>query len=39
MYISEKKNNSGSISIQIVSKVRGKYKLVKTVAAPLSSTK
>ncbi|NLL28594.1 MAG: hypothetical protein GX259_07345 [Bacteroidales bacterium] len=31
MYIREKKNNSGSVSIQIVSKVRGKYKLVKTV--------
>ncbi|MGI6046914.1 MAG: IS1634 family transposase, partial [Petrimonas sp.] len=31
MFIREKKNRSGSVSIQIISKVRGKYKLVKTV--------
>jgi transposase len=31
MFIREKKNRSGSVSIQIISKVRGRYKLVKTV--------
>jgi len=31
MFIREKKNSSGSVSIQIISKFRGKYKLVKTV--------
>lgn len=31
MFIREKKNRSGSISIQIISKIRGKYKVVKTI--------
>lgn len=31
MFIREKKNRSGSVSIQIISKVRGKYKVVKTI--------
>ena len=31
MFIREKKNRSGTISIQIINKARGRYKLVKTV--------
>ncbi|NLB25088.1 MAG: IS1634 family transposase [Bacteroidales bacterium] len=31
MFIREKKNSSGSVSIQIISKARGRYKVVKTV--------
>ena len=31
MYVREVKNRSGSVSIQIISKSRGKYKVVKTV--------
>jgi transposase len=31
MYIRKKANSSGSISVQIISKVRGKYKVVKTI--------
>jgi len=31
MYIRPLKNRSGSISIQVISKARGKYKVVKTV--------
>lgn len=33
MYIRELKNRSGSISIQIISKANGKYKVVKTVGS------
>jgi transposase len=33
MYIRELKNRSGSISIQIISKVNGKYKVVKTIGS------
>ena len=36
MYIREKKNNSGSTSIQIISKVRGCYKVVKTVGSAIT---
>ena len=31
MFIRQKKNKSGSVSIQIVSKVHGAYKVVKTI--------
>ena len=31
MFLRKKKNKSGSISIQIISKSRGKYKLIKTI--------
>jgi len=31
MYVRTKPNKSGSTSVQIISKVRGKYKVVKTV--------
>lgn len=31
MFVREKKNSSGSVSIQIISKARGRYKVVKTV--------
>jgi len=31
MYVREKPNKSGSISIQIINKERGRYKVVKTV--------
>ncbi len=33
MFLRKKKNNSGSVSIQIISKSRGKYKVVKTVGS------
>ncbi len=33
MFLRKKKNNSGSISIQIISKSRGKYKVVKTIGS------
>jgi transposase len=33
MFIREKKNKSGSISIQIISKISGKYKAVKTIGS------
>jgi transposase len=33
MYVRELKNRSGSISIQIISKHRGKYKVIKTVGS------
>lgn len=36
MYIREKKNNSGSTSIQIISKDRGCYKVVKTVGSAIT---
>ena len=31
MFVRQKKNNSGSISIQIISKTGGKYKVVETI--------
>ncbi len=31
MFVREKKNRSGSISIQIINKHRGQYKVVKTI--------
>ncbi len=31
MFIRQKKNKSGSVSVQIVSKTRGAYKVVKTI--------
>lgn len=31
MYIRKKKNKSGSVSIQVISKVKGKYKVVKSI--------
>lgn len=31
MFIRELKNRSGSVSIQIISKARGRYKVVKTI--------
>ncbi len=31
MYIRKKKNKSGSISIQIIDKSTGKYKVIKTI--------
>ncbi len=31
MFLRKKKNNSGSISLQIISKSSGKYKVVKTI--------
>ena len=31
MFLRKKKNKSGSISVQIISKSRGKYKVVKTI--------
>jgi len=31
MYIRKLKNRSGSVSIQIISKIKGRYKVVKTV--------
>lgn len=31
MYIREKKNRSGSVSIQIISKYNGRYKVEKTI--------
>ena len=31
MFLRKKKNKSGSISIQIISKPRGKYKVIKTI--------
>jgi len=36
MYIREKKNNSGSTSIQIISKAKGRYKVVKTVGSAIT---
>ncbi|NLN95888.1 MAG: hypothetical protein GX128_06945 [Bacteroidales bacterium] len=33
MNIREKKNRSGSVSIQIISKARGQYKVVKTIGS------
>ena len=33
MYVRELKNRSGSVSIQIISKLKGKYKVVKTVGS------
>lgn len=33
MFIRKKKNNSGSISVQIISKAGGKYKVVKTIGS------
>jgi len=33
MFLRKKKNNSGSVSIQIISKSRGKYKVVKTIGS------
>lgn len=36
MFIRKKKNNSGSISIQIISKNRGKYNLVETIGCGVS---
>ncbi|MBL7129733.1 MAG: hypothetical protein ISS16_12230 [Ignavibacteria bacterium] len=35
MFIREVKNRSGSISIQIISKVSGRYKVVKTIGSGL----
>jgi len=31
MFVRKKKNKSGTLSIQIISKTRGKYKVIKTV--------
>ncbi|YCK90821.1 hypothetical protein ACKGJI_05710 [Sulfurospirillum sp. 1307] len=31
MFVRQKKNKSGSISIQIISKSKGKYKVVETI--------
>jgi transposase len=31
MFVRKKKNKSGSVSIQIISKIRGKYKVIKTI--------
>lgn len=31
MFVRKKKNNSGTLSIQIISKTRGKYKVIKTI--------
>ena len=36
MFIRKKKNNSGSISIQIISKNSGKYKVVETIGCSVS---
>jgi hypothetical protein len=36
MFIREKKNKSGSSSIQIISKSAGKYKVVKTIVSSSS---
>ena len=33
MFIRQKKNKSGSVSVQLISKSSGKYKLVKTVGS------
>lgn len=37
MFVRKKKNKSGSISIQIISKARGKYRVVKTVGSSSDS--
>ena len=39
MYIRELKNRSGSISIQIISKAYGKYKVLKTVGCATTRQK
>ena len=36
MFVRDKKNKSGSISIQIISKARGRYKVVKTIGSATS---
>ncbi len=36
MFIREKKNRSGSVSVQIISKDRGKYKVIKTIGSASS---
>ena len=33
MFVREKKNASGSISIQIIGKAKGRYKVVKTIGS------
>jgi hypothetical protein len=33
MFLRKKKNKSGSTSVQIISKERGKYKVVKTIGS------
>jgi len=33
MFLRKKKNNSGSTSVQIISKGRGKYKVIKTIGS------
>ena len=33
MFLRKKKNHSGSISIQIISKVGGKYRVIKTIGS------
>lgn len=36
MYLREKKNKSGSVSVQIIQKLRGKYKVLKTIGSGFS---
>jgi transposase len=37
MFVRKKKNKSGSVSVQIISKASGKYKVFKTIGSSLSS--
>ena len=36
MFLRQKKNKSGSVSIQIISKSSGRYKVVKTIGSAIS---
>ena len=36
MFVRKKPNASGSLSIQVVQKIRGKYKLVKTIGCAIT---
>jgi len=34
MFVRKKVNKSGSVSVQVISKIRGKFKLIKTIGSP-----
>lgn len=36
MFVREKKNKSGSVSVQVISKAGGRYKVVKTIGSATS---
>jgi hypothetical protein len=36
MFIRKKKNTSGSVSVQVIQKIRGKYKVLKTIGSAIT---